>query len=91
MLKAAAGQQHGQILRGMTAAVAKVAAEKHGRAIQQIAVSFLGLLQAGQQISDGLHRLQFNDFQLSQFPGILAVMGQIVVAECDSVDGRREA
>src|SRR5207248_2545671 len=62
----AAGQKDRQVLHRVAAAVAQVAAEEDQRAVEQVGAVFLRVLQLGEQVANGLHRLDFDDLELRE-------------------------
>src|SRR5206468_4074271 len=64
MLEAAAGDEYGQILDGMAAAVAEIAAKINHRAVEQCVAGFFRLLQFGQEVVKRLYGFHFDDFEL---------------------------
>ena len=85
--EAAAGKKGGQILGGVTAAIAEVAAEEDGGAVEQASAGVFGLTEFCQQATQGLERFGFDDLELRQFRGVFAMMRKVVVAESDAFDG----
>ena len=86
--ESAARQKHGQVAFGMAAGISQVAAEKHRRPVEQVAALFARLFQLGQEGTECPHFLHLYRSKLSDLPGVLPVVGQVVVAVRHSVDGR---
>src|SRR6185436_18153085 len=53
VLETTTGEENRQVLRGMAAAVAEVAAQENGRAVEQIRAVLLRLLEPGEQVAHG--------------------------------------
>jgi len=90
VLEAAASEKDRQVLSRMAAAVAKVTAEKNGRAVEQTHAVFMRLFELRKQIADGLHRFHLDDLELRKLVRILAVMRQVMMPEAHSLDWRSE-
>jgi hypothetical protein len=87
MAETTAGEQDGQVLGGVAAAITEVAAEEDGGAVEQGSACIFGLTEFCQQATQGLERFGFDDLELRQFAGIFAMMREVVVAEGDAFDG----
>ncbi len=68
------GEQDGQVLGRVAAAITEVAAEEDRGAVEQVGIGFLGLLELREKIAHGFHRLLLDDLKLRELAGILAVM-----------------
>ena len=90
MAEVAAGEEDRQILGGVAAAIAEVAPQKDGGALEQAAALFLGLPQLSQQTAHCLQGFGFHDLELRQLAGILAMVGQVVMTQIHAFDGWSE-
>lgn len=91
MLETTASQEDREVLGGMAAAVAEIAAQEDCCLVEKSGVAFLGLLELSEQVPQRLHGFYFDDLELLKFAWVLAVVREVVMAESHARDRRGEA
>ena len=80
VLEATAGQQNRHVFHAVLAGIAKVTAEENHRPVEQAFPLFLCFSQLCQEIVERLHLFKFQNLELGDLGGVLAVVRKIVMS-----------